>query len=75
MMKTLPLYSDVILLRNLPQHSLSAGDVGEACHFCNELFLRPFNCFLMYWIDRILEQVSIELKSAYDLYRNKIPPS
>jgi Domain of unknown function (DUF4926) len=28
MMKTFPLYSDVILLRNLPQHSLSAGDVG-----------------------------------------------
>jgi Domain of unknown function (DUF4926) len=28
MMKTLPLYSDVILLRNLPQHSLSAGDIG-----------------------------------------------
>ena len=27
-MKKLPLYSDVILLRNLPQHSLSAGDVG-----------------------------------------------
>ena len=27
-MKTLPLYSDVILLRNLPQHSLSSGDIG-----------------------------------------------
>lgn len=27
-MKTLPLYSDVILLRNLPQHSLFAGDLG-----------------------------------------------
>jgi Domain of unknown function (DUF4926) len=24
----LPLYSDVVLLRNLPQHSLSAGDLG-----------------------------------------------
>ena len=28
MMKTWPLYSDVILLRNLPQHSLSAGYIG-----------------------------------------------
>ena len=27
-MKTLPLYSDVILLRNLPKYSLSAGDLG-----------------------------------------------
>jgi Domain of unknown function (DUF4926) len=27
-MKMLPLYSDVVLLRNLPQHSLSAGDIG-----------------------------------------------
>lgn len=28
MMKTLPLYSDVILLRNLPEYSLSTGDIG-----------------------------------------------
>lgn len=27
-MKMLPLYSDVVLLRNLPQHSLSGGDLG-----------------------------------------------
>ncbi len=27
-MKTLPLYSDVILLRHFPQHMLSAGDIG-----------------------------------------------
>lgn len=27
-MKMLPLYSDVVLCRNLPQHSLSAGDIG-----------------------------------------------
>jgi Domain of unknown function (DUF4926) len=27
-MKTLPLYSDVILLRDLPQNSLSVGDIG-----------------------------------------------
>ena len=27
-METLPLYSDVVLLRNLPQHSISAGDIG-----------------------------------------------
>jgi Domain of unknown function (DUF4926) len=27
-MKTLPLYSDVVLLRNLPQNSLSSGDIG-----------------------------------------------
>jgi hypothetical protein len=27
-MKTLPLYSEVILLRNLPQHSISVGDIG-----------------------------------------------
>ena len=27
-MKTLPLYLDVVLLRDLPQHSLSAGDIG-----------------------------------------------
>jgi hypothetical protein len=27
-MKTLPLYSDVVLLHNLPQHSLSSGDIG-----------------------------------------------
>jgi hypothetical protein len=27
-MKTLPLYSDVVLLRNLPPHCLSAGDIG-----------------------------------------------
>jgi Domain of unknown function (DUF4926) len=27
-MKMLPLYSDVVLLRNLPPHCLSAGDIG-----------------------------------------------
>ncbi len=27
-MKTLTLYSDVILLRDLPEYSLSAGDIG-----------------------------------------------
>jgi Domain of unknown function (DUF4926) len=27
-MKMLPSYSDVVLLRNLFQHSLSAGDIG-----------------------------------------------
>jgi Domain of unknown function (DUF4926) len=36
-MKTLPLYSDVVLLRNLPQHSISAGDIGTVVSMHKEL--------------------------------------
>jgi hypothetical protein len=53
---------------------LRAGKYDRDCHSSNELFPSPFKCFLICWIDRILEQTLIdsprrgyanELKSAY----------